>query len=75
MPDGQVVFEIDASNKKLKQALSDTTSAIEHEGKKWDKAAGESAGGIEDKFTSMFKKISAAAIAAKVGKTLLDWGK
>lgn len=75
MPDGQVVFEIDASNKKLKQALSDTTSAIEHEGKKWDKAAGESAGGIEDKFTSMFKKISAAAVAAKVGKTLLDWGK
>jgi len=75
MPDGQVVFEIDASNKKLKQALSDTTGAIEREGKKWDKAAGESTGGIEDKFTSMFKKISAAAVAAKVGKTLLDWGK
>lgn len=75
MPDGQVVFEIDASNKKLKQALSETTGAIEREGKKWDKAAAESTGGIEDKFTSMFKKISAAAVAAKVGKTLLDWGK
>lgn len=75
MPDGQVVFEISGDNKKVKQALNDTTSAIEREGKKWDAAASESTGGIESKFTSMFKKISAAAIAAKVGKTLLDWGK
>ena len=75
MPDGQVVFEISGDNKKVKQALNDTTSAIEREGKKWDAAAAESTGGIENKFTSMFKKISAAAIAAKVGKTLLDWGK
>lgn len=75
MPDGQVVFEISGDNKKIKQALDDTTSAIEREGKRWDAAAADSTGGIENKFTSMFKKISAAAIAAKVGKTLLDWGK
>lgn len=75
MADGQVVFEISGDNRSVKQALSDTTSAIEREGKKWDKAAGDSTKGMEDKFTSMFKKISAAAVAAKVGQVLLDWGK
>lgn len=75
MPDGQVVFEISGDNRKVKQALDDTTAAIEKEGKKWDAAAAESTGGIENKFIGMFKKISAAAVAAKVGKTLLDWGK
>ena len=50
MPDGQVVFEISGDNRKVKQALNDTTAAIEKEGKKWDQAAAESTGGIEDKF-------------------------
>ena len=75
MPDGQVVFEISGDNRKVKQSLNDTTAAIEKEGKKWDQTAGEATGSIEDKFLGMFKKISAAAVAAKVGKTLLDWGK
>ena len=75
MADGQVVFEISGDNRSVKDSLRDTTNAIEREGKKWDKAAGESAKGIEDKFTGLFKKISAAAAAATVGKALLDFGK
>ena len=37
--------------------------------------ATSAAQGMEGKMTSMFKAISAAAIAAKVGQTLLEWGK
>ena len=73
--DGRVVFEIDGDNRNVKQALNDTTAAIEKEGKKWDQSAAQTSGGIEDKFLGMFTKISAAAVAVKVGKAILDWGK
>ena len=75
MADGQVVFEITADNKGVKDALRDTTNAIEKEGKSWDKAAADSASTMENKLTSAFKAISVAALAMKVGKALLDFGK
>ena len=75
MADGQVVFQISGDNRSVKQTLQDTTNAIQNEGKKWDKAAGESAQGIEEKFSKVFKTIAASAVAAKVGKALLDFGK
>lgn len=75
MADGQVVFQISGDNRSVKQTLQDTTNAIQNEGKKWDKAAGESAHGIEEKFSKVFKTIAASAVAAKVGKALLDFGK
>lgn len=75
MADGQVVFEISGDNRNVKQALSDTTSAIESESKKWDKAAGDSARTMEDKLTAAFKAITASAVAMKASKALLDFGK
>ena len=73
--DTSVIVPIEADNRPLKQTLSDTTSAIEKESQKWDKDTQSAAGSMDSKMTSMFKKISAAAIAAKVGQTLLEWGK
>lgn len=75
MADGQVVFEISGDNRGVKQSLQDTTSAIESESRKWDKAAGQSADTMENKLTGAFKAISVAAVAMKVGKALLDFGK
>lgn len=75
MADGQVVFEINGDNRRVKDALRDTTDAIEREGKKWDRAADQAGDNIADKFTKVFKTIAASAAAAKVGKMLLDFGK
>lgn len=75
MPDGQVVFEISGDNRKVQDALRDTTDAIERETRKWDRVAGASSDAMRDKFTGAFKAISAAAVAAKVGQALLDFGK
>lgn len=75
MADGQVVFEIDADKRKALSAIGDVTDALEKEGKKWERDAKQSTDGIGNGFSSMFKAISAAAIAAKVGSVLLDWGK
>ena len=73
--DTSVIVPITADNRPLKQTLTDTTGAIERESRKWDSATASAAQGMEGKMTSMFKAISAAAIAAKVGQTLLEWGK
>ena len=75
MADGQVVFEISADNRDALRAIDQTTDALEDAGREWESNAGESADSISDKFTDMFKKISAAAVAAKVGQALLDFGK
>ena len=38
-------------------------------------AAQETSNDITNSFGGMLKKVSAAAVAAKVGKAILDWGK
>lgn len=73
--DGQVVFEITADGKHVTASIKDITKAIESEGKKWDQAAKKGAGGIEDAFMGMVKKVTAGLTAAKIGQILLDWGK
>ena len=55
--------------------MRDTTNLIEKEGKKWDREASATSDSIGDRFTSMFKKITAAAVAAKVGQVLKNWAK
>lgn len=75
MPDGQVVFEITGDGKKVKASIEDVIKEFEKAGVKLDRESKQATDNIGNSFTSMFKKISAAAIAAKVGKTLLDWGK
>lgn len=74
MADGQVVFEITGDNKPIKQSLNDTTSAIQRESKKWDSAADQSTKSINNSFDGMFKKISAAAAGAAIGKFLVNFG-
>lgn len=75
MADGQVVFEITGDRRPINQALRETTGDIERESRNWDRAAGQSADTMESKITGAFKGISAAAVAMKVGKALLDFGK
>jgi hypothetical protein len=74
MADGQVVFEITGDNRPVRQSLQDTTTAIERESRNWDQAAGNSAHSIESSFAGIFNRSAASAVAAKVGKALLDWG-
>ena len=75
MPDGQVIFQIDGDNRGIRHALSDTTSAIEKESRKWDQDTATAGKSMESGMVSTLKSIGAAAIAAKVGQTLLSWGK
>ena len=75
MADGQVVFEIEGDNRGIKQALRDTTNVIDSESRKWEKSGKGSSEQIGNAFTSMFKKISIAAAAAKIGQALLKIGK
>lgn len=75
MADGQVVFEIDADKRKALAAIDDVTKDLSKAGKQWEGDARQSTDSIGNGFASMFTKISAAAIAATVGKTLYDWGK
>ena len=75
MADGQVVFESTGDRRPINQALRETTGDIERESRNWDRAAGQSADTMESKITGAFKGISAAAVAMKVGKALLDFGK
>jgi hypothetical protein len=79
MPDGQVVFEINGDNLKLNDVLRDTTSDIERESKKWDKAAIEGTSGIEAAFNKAFDinrvkdwAIEAAKQLGKFGLESLD---
>ena len=75
MADGQVVFEISADGKKAMASINDIIAAMEKAGKKLDGQAEQTTNSIGDKFTGMFKKITAAAVAAKVGQVLKNWAK
>jgi len=75
MPDGQVVFQIEGDNRSVKQALTETTSIVERESRKWDQDTAAAGKSMESGMVSSLKAIGAAAIAAKVGQTLLSWGR
>lgn len=74
MADGQVVFEINGDNRKVKDALRDTTNAIESESKNWDKAASEGASGIEDAFNKAFDVNRVKTWAIEAAKQLGKFG-
>ena len=61
--DGQVVFEIVGDNSKVKTSLTDTTTAIKDESKKWDDAIDSSS----ENMTTAFDK-------ALDIKRIKDWG-
>ena len=73
--DGQIVFEIKGDDTKAKQSINNVTEALKKAGNQWETEAGKSTDAVGDKFSSMFKKISVAALAMKAGKALLDFGK
>ena len=75
MADGQVVFEISADGKKAYAAINDVTDALKKAGKNWETETAQTTENIGNKFTGMFAKIGAAALAMKAGKALLDFGK
>lgn len=75
MADGQVVFEITGDRRPINQALRETTGDIERESRNWDRAAGQAGDNIQGKFGKVFKAVATSAVAAKVGKVLLDFGK
>lgn len=73
--DGQVVFEITGDNRGVKQSLQDTTSAIESESKKWDKAVDNSAANFTKSMTKALDINRLKDWGLKAGKMLLDFGK
>ena len=75
MADGQVVFEITADGKQAIASIKDITAAIEKEGKKWDDAAGDAAGGAESAWDKAVKSIVGKLTAAGVAAIFMKWGK
>lgn len=75
MADGQVVFEITADGKKAIASIKDITKAIESEGKKWDDAADDAAGGAEDAWSKAVAGIVGKLTAAGVAAIFMKWGK
>ena len=75
MADGQVVFEITGDDRQINRTVKQVTSNIQNESKKWDQAAKDATGGIENSFSSMLKNVAGMFSAAKIGQALLEWGK
>ena len=75
MADGQVVFEITGDSKGINSTIKKVTSDIQSESKKWDQAAGDSTGNIENAFAKMAGNIVGSLTAAGIGAILLNWGK
>ena len=73
--DGQIVFEVTADGKHAIADIKEITKAIQKETGKWDDAAEQATGSIENNFSGMLKKLVAGFSAAKIGKALLDIGK
>ncbi len=71
--DGQVVFQIDADNKKALQSVRQLTQEIENEGKKWDDSVSDSTDKMGGAFSGMLAKVSAGLAAAKIGQALISF--
>ena len=72
-PDGQVVFEVSADNKKLKQTLSETTNVIQKESKNWDDAVDQSSKNMQSAMTRALDINRVKDWALKAGKAILDF--
>lgn len=74
MPDGQVVFDITGNNQPIQKSLSDTTSKIQQESKKWDQSVDDSSGNISGSLIGAFKAVVGSAAFIKIGQMLLQLG-
>lgn len=72
--DGQIVFDIKGNNKPFKESLSETTSAINSETKKWEKSVDDSSGNIGDSLTGAFTKVATSAAFVKIAQMLIQLG-
>ena len=72
--DGQIVFEITSDDSKLKQNIRQTTSTIQTESKKWEKAGTDAAEQTAGAWKKAITSISVAMVAAKVAQALKEWG-
>lgn len=72
--DGQIVFDITGNNKPFKQSLTEATTAINSEAKKWEKSVDDSSGSIGDSLTDAFTKVATSAAFAKIGQMLIQLG-
>lgn len=72
MADGQVVFEIRGDNSDLKRTLQNTTSDIQNESKKWDKAVDDSSGTMSESLIHAFTAVTTSAAFIKIGQMLLQ---
>ena len=73
--DGQIVFEVTADGRHAIADIKAITDAIQKETKKWDSAAKESSDNIGNSFSSVLKTLGIGFSAAKIGKSLLEFGK
>ena len=74
MADGQVIFEITGDNAPIKKSLSDTTSEIEKESKKWDGYVDDSSGTISESLVGAFQTVVKSAAFVKISQMLLQLG-
>lgn len=74
MADGQVVFQITGDNSPIKKSLSDTTSAISEESKKWDKSVDDSSGNISSNLIRAFTAVTTSAAFIKITQMLIQFG-
>lgn len=74
MADGQIVFEITADNKSLKNALSNTTADIKKESEKWNSSVDDSSDKISDSLVGAFGKVVASAAFMKITQMLVQLG-
>ena len=74
MADGQVIFQITGDNSPIKKSLSDTTSAISEESKKWDQSVDDSSGNISSNLIKAFTAVTTSAAFIKITQMLLQFG-
>ena len=74
MADGQVVFDITGNNQPIQKSLSETTSKIQQESKKWDQSVDDSSGNISGSLIGAFKAVVGSAAFIKIGQMLLQLG-
>lgn len=74
MADGQVVFDITGNNQPIQKSLSETTTKIQQESKKWDQSVDDSSGNISGSLIGAFKAVVGSAAFIKIGQMLLQLG-
>ena len=68
--DGSVVFSVDGDNKNIKKVLSDTTTAIDKESRKWDSSVDDSSAKMTKAMNRAFDVNRIKTWGEQLGKAL-----